>query len=202
MKDEYLAVLHPSSFRLHPWSPMTAHVRIRFLRTHDLELAQRAAIYWNARRSAAGEGVSQGGGTAVDYTMALSECAAVWPVGGKCGLGLGRCGFGSLGTGQVHGPVNYGLGLGCLGLGQLGYYSDNWSWETTESRPPLVGLRDGPYRFGVRFFDAAGNRDAAPGPEAVIVVASAPRPPRNLTAAAGPGSILLNWTHSRDVEDG
>jgi hypothetical protein len=181
---------------------MPAHVQLAFIRTHDIELGQRVAVYWNGLRRPDGEGDPQGGAADVDYDTALCESSAIWPAGGKCGLGPGRLGHGSLGAGQHHGPANYGLGLGHLGTGQLGLFTDRRSWSTTKATPRLAGLRDGPYRFGVRFLDVLGNRDAAAGPEATIVVKNTPRPPQNVTATPGPGPpgrVTLNWTHSRDV---
>lgn len=178
---------------------MPAHVQISFQRTHGVELGQQAAVCWNADRHSAGEGASQGGAAAVDYDTPISDRLAIWPPGGKCGLGLGRLGFRSLGMGQLHGPANWGLGFGYLGLGELGIYGDYWRWDTSKAHPPLEGLRDGPYRFGMSLSDGVGNEASNPGSECTIVVKNVPRPPRYLTSAAGSASLTLSWTRSRDV---
>jgi hypothetical protein len=178
---------------------MPAHVEISFHRTHDLELAQQAAVFWNARRNGLGEGASQGAGRAIDYQDPISTRLPVWPAQGKCGLGLGRLGTGSLGQGQYHGPANYGLGFGQLGIGSLGLYVDRWRWNTSQAQPRLAGLRDGPYRFGLRFFDEVGNLDLGDVPEATVIVMNTPRPPRDLSVTPAGDTITLNWTSSLDI---
>jgi len=178
---------------------MPDHVQVQLLRDHDAELGQQVAVCWNGTRSSSAEGVSQGGGDAVDYGNPISERSDLWPVHGKCGFGLGRFGAGSFGYGQQHGPANWGFGFGYFGYGQFGIYCDRFGWATTHARPRLEGLCDGPYRFGLRMYDVTGNRDPAAGPESTIVVKNTPRPARELSASAGTGSISLSWTKSQDV---
>jgi hypothetical protein len=182
---------------------MPAHVAVHIARTHDAELDQRVAICWNGTRHPSGEGASRGATHPVDFDSPISDRVPLWPAGAKCGLALGKLGFGSLGAGQYHGPAGLGLGRGQLGLGQLGLFSDDWTWNTAHAFPALgLGLRDGAYRFAARLFDALGNPDPTGGTTAAIVVRATPRLPRNLTPTpTQPGHVTLTWAHSTDVAD-
>lgn len=176
---------------------MAAHVRLSFLRRNAWPAGLRYHVLWNGGVASNGDGIPNADpSAAVDADNPLTPAPVeVWPLG-KAGIGDEPAGDGVVGE-----PSNFGAGFGAAdgaaGDAEAGLYGDRLSWGTQSVLP---ALRDGTYKFAIRFEDEAGTIQTDALIVATIVVAGVPRPPRNLqfTGYSG-GSVGLSWTASPDM---
>jgi len=84
-------------------------------------------------------------------------------------------------------------------VGEHGLYGDLIEWSTAAVLP---SLRDGSYRFAVRFEDELGNPQSDPLQVVTVEVAGEPRPPTELRMIGfADGQLSLGWSHSPDLVD-
>jgi len=179
---------------------MAAHVRLRLLRLNTWPDGMRARVLWNGQLDAEnGDGKpADNPADPVDTDNPLTpEPVEIWPVG-KAGDGYERDGAGIDGFPQNAWP-GYGDGEGIDGEGEDGVYNDYLTWTTAIVLPTL---RDGIYKFAVRFEDALGTVQTDSLIEATITLGGVPRPPIELASDGYSGGNLdLSWIHSPDLED-
>jgi|GEM_PF-1420287 len=179
---------------------MAAHLELKFQRLNQWPDGLFAHVLWNGIvDSATGEGgPNLNENAAVDEVTPLTPSPIeVWPAG-KAGDGVGPDGHGFDGLPQTHEP-GWGDGAKLDGIGDDGLYSDYFTWRTDSV---LATLRDGKYKFAVRFQDRYGNVQADPLRVVDVTVAGVPRSPRNLAfdVVNDPTpTITLTWDHSRDL---
>jgi hypothetical protein len=180
---------------------MAAHAQLKFLRENSLPEGTRFHVLWNGQKASNGDGAeADSPGDPVDETTPLTpQPLTIWP-SGKAGDGLDEDGWGIDGHPSNPYTSGYGDGDGIDGDGEDGYYNDYLTWKTDRVLP---WLRDGAYKFAVRFEDKFGTKQTDGLVQVSVDVRGDPRPPTQFEFAGWDdvdGEIDLAWRHTPDLE--
>ena len=179
---------------------MAAHALLEFARLNSWPAGIRAHVLWNGQVAGNGDGKpADNPADPVDGAAPLTPVAlGIWPFG-KAGDGAGPDGSGIDG-GLRNWHVSMGDGLEVDGLGEDGLYNDYFTWSTDRV---FRALRDGSYKFAVRFEDEHGTVQTDALVETAVEIRGVPRPPVELRFVGWDDvsdEIDLAWEHSPDLQ--
>ncbi len=180
---------------------MAAHVGVKFLRLNAWPAGVRFEVLWNGvidPTSGEGKPGADPDGAVDEANPLTASPIECWPVG-KAGLGSGPAGRHPAGY-PGNTVAGYDYGNAPAGAGELGLYNDDITWRTDSTAMPT--LRDGAYKFAIRFVDECGTAQTDPLQEVTVIVRGTPRPPTRLRTTgwnSQANELGVSWTASPDL---